>query len=61
MAPLHRGVRGRISSTGTGDDPDWRGGGQRKSFLDVVGRLLVFLPLTIFNLSLVLQSSCLEV
>ena len=61
MAPLHRGVRGRISSTGTGDDPDWRGGGQRKSFLDVVGLLLVFLPLTILNFFMVFQSFCLEV
>ena len=61
MAPVHRGVWGRLPSTVVGDDVDWCGGHQGKSLLDVVGLLLVFFLVAVFNLPLVLQSSCLEV
>ena len=61
MAPLHRGVRGRLPSARAGYDLDWSGGHQREPLLDVVGLLLVFLPLAILNFLMVFQSSCLEV
>ncbi len=61
MGPLYRGVRGRLSPARAGYGSDWCGGGEGGSLLDVVGLLLVFFLVTIFNLSLVLQSSCLEV
>ena len=60
MAALHRSFRGRLSSARVGDDLDWSGSRQGEPLLDVVSLFLVFLPLAILNLSLVLQSSCLE-
>ena len=60
MAPVHRGVWGRLPSTVVGDDVDWCGSLQGKPLLDVVGCLLVFFPLAILNFFMVLQSSCLE-
>ena len=60
MASVHRGFRSRLPSARVGDGIDWSGGCQGEPLLDVVGLLLVFLPLAILNLSLVLQSSCLE-
>ena len=61
VAPLHRGVRCRVSSARVGYGSDWCGNGEGRSFLDVVSLLLVFLPFPIFNLLVVFQSSCLEV
>ncbi len=61
MAPLHRDLRGRLSPAGAGNDPDRGGGRQGEPLLDVVGLLLVFFPLSIFNLPLVFLYACLEV
>ncbi len=61
VAPLHRGVRGWLSPAGAGDDLDRGGGRQGELLLDVAGLLLVFFPLSIFNLSLVFLYACLEV
>ena len=61
MASIHRGFRSRLPSARVGDDLDWSGSRQGESLLDVVGLLLVFLPLAILNFFMVLQSSCLEV
>ena len=61
MASVHRGFRGRLPSARVGDGLDWSSSRQGESLLDVVGLLLVFLPLAILNFFMVLQSSCLEV
>ena len=61
MAPLHRDLRGRFPPARAGNGLDWGGSRQGKPLLDVVGLLLVFLPLAILNFFMVLQSSCLEV
>ena len=61
MAFVHRGFRSRLPSARVGDGLDWGGSRQGKPLLDVVGLLLIFLPLAILNFFMVLQSSCLEV
>ena len=61
VAPLHRGVRGRLPPARAGYGLDWGGSRQGKPLLDVAGLFLVFFLITLFNLPLVFLYACLEV
>jgi hypothetical protein len=61
VASLHRGVWGRLPPARAGHGLDWGGGRQGEPLLDVVGLLLVFFLITLFNLPLVFLYACLEV